>query len=231
MTKQLTQKQYVLLTAKRALADIVHSMSSAEGNPITITEVITLLDGITVGGHKVSDQNQVLRISDAWQELFQLVENDQFELSKKIAIRLNTKIAKDEAYKVGTFRDRQVAIQGVEYIPPHHSTLDRKFDEMLIEVNQRNVALDRAVICFAMCARNQYFFDGNKRTSQLLMNGILLSNGLHAISVPAKERNEYFHLVREFYDGNDHRKLTQFLKARQLDKIMRARERNQNEEP
>ena len=229
MSEQLSQKEYALLTAKRALADLVHNMSSAEGNPITITEVITLLDGTTVGGHKLSDQNQVLRLDRAWNEVFHLVESDCFELSKRTAIHLNELVATDEARKVGAFRDDQVAIQGVEYVPPHHSTLDRRFDEMLDKVNQRNTALDRAVTCFAICARNQFFFDGNKRTSQLMMNGILLSNGQHAITIPARDRGDYFYSLREFYDSNDSRKLTQFLRDRQLDKIMKVRERAQRE--
>ena len=225
----MTQKQYVLLTAKRALADLVHNMSAAEGNPITITEVVTILDGITVGGHKMSDQNQVLRLDRAWNEVFKSVERDQFELTKRTAIRLNELVATDEAPKVGAFRDDQVAIQGVAYVSPHHSTLDRKFEEMLDAVNQRNTALDRAVTCFTMGARNQFFFDGNKRTSQLLMNGILLTNGQHAITIPAKELNEYFYVLREYYDTNDSLKITQFLKDRQLDKIMKVRVRAQRE--
>lgn len=223
----MTQRQYVLFTAKRALADLVHNMSSAEGNPITITEVMTILDGITVGGHKISDQNQVLRLDSAWNEVFRLVKNDQFELTKRTAIRLNELIATDEAPKVGAFRDDQVGIKGVEYIPPHYTTLDRRFNEMLDAVNQRNTALERAVTCFAMCARNQFFFDGNKRTAQMLMNGILLSNAQHAITIPAREREEYFYYLKEFYDTNDSQKLTTFLNDRQLDKIMKIRERTQ----
>ena len=145
MSEQLTQKEYALLTAKRALADLVYNMSSAEGNPITIIEVMTLLDGATVGGRKLSDQNQVLRLDRTWHQVFRLVESDRFELSRRTAIHLNELVATDEARKVGAFRDDLVGIQGVEYIPPHHSTLERRFDEMLEEVNQHNTALDRAV--------------------------------------------------------------------------------------
>ena len=229
MSKQLTQKQYVLLTAKRALADLVFNMSSAEGNPITIAEVMTLVDGITVGGHKVSDERQVLRIDRAWNELFQMVEADCFDLSKTTAIRLNEIVASEEALKVGAFRDDQVAIRGVEYIPPHHNTLEQKFFSMLDEVNQRNSALDRAVACFSSCARNQFFFDGNKRTSQLLMNGILLSAGQHIITIPAKDLSEYHNIMSDFYESNDTYKLHRFLKTRQLDKIMQVKARLQRE--
>ena len=93
----MTQKQYVLLTAWRALPDLVFNMSSAEGNPISIVEVTTLLDGNTVRGHKIADIRQVRRLDRAWNELFSLVENHRFALSKKTAIRLNEMVATDEA--------------------------------------------------------------------------------------------------------------------------------------
>ena len=223
MSKLLTQSQYVLLTAKRALADLIYNMSSAEGNPITITEVMTLLDGLTVGGHKLSDEDQVRRLHRSWTELFEMVANENFELSKKTAIRLNELVATDEALKVGAFRDDQVWIRGVEYAPPHHSALDRKFDSMLEDLNQRNAALERAVACFTQCARNQFFFDGNKRTGQLLMNGILLASGQHVITVPSKEVDEYHHLMVDYYETGNSRKITRFLADRQLDKVLRIR--------
>ncbi len=197
----MTQKQFALLTARRALADLVFNMSSAEGNPISIVEVITLLDGFTVAGHRITDDQQVLRLARSWNHLFELVENDRFELSKRTAIRLNELVATDEAVEVGAFRDDQVGIRGVEYIPSHYSTLDQRFDSLLRDVNQRNTALHRAIACFSQCARNQFFFEGNKRTAQLLMNGILLSSGQHVITVPAKEANEYHHIMVEFYEA------------------------------
>ena len=230
MSKHLSQKEHVLLIAKHTLAALVHNMSSAEGNPISMAGVVALLDGVAVAGHTITDQNQVLRLERGWKEVFRLVESNRFELSKKTAIQLNELVATDEARKVGAFRDDQVGIQGVECIPPHHSRLDHEFDKMLDEVNLRQSVLDRAVTCFAYCARTQFFFDGNKGTSQLLMNGILLSNSQHAITVPAKGREEYFSALRGFYDSNASGTLTQFLKDRQLDKLLQARQRAQDEQ-
>jgi len=39
--------------------------SRLEGNPITWPEVKTLMDGVTVGGHRIDDQRQVLNLADA----------------------------------------------------------------------------------------------------------------------------------------------------------------------
>lgn len=42
------------------MPDVVFNMASLEGNPFTYSEVQTLLDGITIGGHRLSDEQQVL---------------------------------------------------------------------------------------------------------------------------------------------------------------------------
>ena len=92
------------------MVDLVFKMSSAEGNPSTIVEVMSLLDGVTIGGHRISYEKQVLRLDRAWNELFQLVENDHIALSKKTAIWLIELVATNEAAKVGAFRDDHVVI-------------------------------------------------------------------------------------------------------------------------
>ena len=190
---------------------------------------MTLIGGVTVGGHKIADQDQILRIKSGWSKLFRLIESDQFALTKETAIHLNELIARDEAIKVGNFRYSQVWLKNVEYSPPSHRSLDRRFKEMLSEVDQRNTPLDRAVMCFAICARNQFFFDGNRRTAQLLMNGILLSSGLHAITIPGTDLGEYHYLIREWYETGGNQKISLFLKDRQLDKIGLAMERRKQQ--
>lgn len=226
MSDDISQKQYVLFTARRAVDSLIFNMSSAEGNPITLEEVMTLVDGITIGGHRISDQNQILRLKDSWNELFRLVENDEFEVSKQTAIHLNALVAKDEATKVGAFRDKQVFFRGLIYEPPHHARLDDKFNEVLEFVGQYNNPIDRAIACFTQCSRNQFFYDGNKRTSQLLMNGILLSSSQHVITIPAVDISDYHYRMSEFYESNDSEKISRFLKERQIDKIAKVKVRD-----
>ncbi len=40
--------------------DFIYNTSALEGKAMTYPEVETLLDGITVGGHKLSDEQQIL---------------------------------------------------------------------------------------------------------------------------------------------------------------------------
>jgi hypothetical protein len=48
-------KKRALFVVERGRVDFVYNTAALEGNPFTFPEVKTLLDGITVGGHKLSD--------------------------------------------------------------------------------------------------------------------------------------------------------------------------------
>ena len=67
-----------LMFAKRELSVFVWDAVNLEGIPFTLPEVQTLLDGVTVGGHRVADQQVALNQAAAWKELFAAIEQDRF---------------------------------------------------------------------------------------------------------------------------------------------------------
>ena len=93
MTGTNRQKKHALFIANKIHSSLVFNMAKLEGNPFTYPEIKTLLDGVTVGGHNLSDQEQVLRISNGWKKLIQLIKNEEFKLNKETAINLNVSIA------------------------------------------------------------------------------------------------------------------------------------------
>ena len=50
---------------------------------------VDLLDGVTVGGRKISDQEQVLNLAESSRRLLAMVRSGQFELSKPVFTELN----------------------------------------------------------------------------------------------------------------------------------------------
>lgn len=64
---------------------------------------------------------------------------------------------------------------------------------------------------FLFGSLNQFFDDGNKRTSRLMMNGVLLSHGIDAINVPAKRKLEFNQRMITFYDTKKADEMIQFL--------------------
>jgi hypothetical protein len=59
--------------------------------------------------------------------------------------------------------------------------------------------VERALTFFLFGALQQFFFDGNKRSSRFMMNGILMSAGIDAISIPAARAQEFNEKMVQFY--------------------------------
>ncbi len=59
--------------------------------------------------------------------------------------------------------------------------------------------------------RGQLFWDGNKRTSIIVANKILISEGKGILTVKDQYLNEFNKLLTEFYDTNNGQKLENFL--------------------
>lgn len=194
-----------------------------EGNPFTFPEVKTLLDGITIGGRKVSDQEQVLNLAESSKRLLAMVRGAQFELSRPIFTELNGIVARHEALEWGLFRGEG---QEKNYTPDvglgergRHTPLptlagapelNRVFHQGIAAL-QECAPFERAMAFFLFGALQQFFFDGNKRTSRFMMNGVLLSHGIDAISVPAAKAQEFNEKMVRFYPSKDATEMMAFL--------------------
>ena len=55
-----------LFRLTKQLPDLVWNAAALEGNTFTLPEVRTLLDGITVGGKALAEQQQILDLSEAF---------------------------------------------------------------------------------------------------------------------------------------------------------------------
>ena len=86
-----------LMIAKRQLSELVCDAVNLEGIPFTLPEIQTLLEGITVGGHKISDQQVAINQANTWKTLFNLIETDQFMLTMEQICMLHKIAAKEEA--------------------------------------------------------------------------------------------------------------------------------------
>lgn len=198
--------------AVRDVPSLVYDAVNLEGVAMTLPEVQTLLDGITVGGHKISDQNMALNQADAWKHLFELVSENNFSFSKPVALGIHKIAGKEEALEWGAFRTGNVTISGSDYEPPSPKELEQVWASIEKEVNLCRDIYDRAITAFLKMARAQLFWDVNKRMGRFMMNGILLEAGYPIINVPAKRQKEFNQLMLEFYGSGDMAPMNQFLR-------------------
>lgn len=205
-------KAKALMLAKRQLAELVHDAVALEGIHFTLPEVQTLLDGVTVGGHKLSDQQIAINQANAWRALFKDIETGSFELTAKYAQYLHNIAGKEEALEWGCFRTGGVLIAGTEYMPPKASELDELYADMIASLQGVEDIYDKAITAFLTMARTQFFYDVNKRMGRFIMNGILLDAGFPAINLPAKRQQEFNTLMLAFYESGDLQPMNAFMR-------------------
>lgn len=83
--------------ARRETSVLVYEAVQLEGINMTLPEIQTLLEGVTVGGHKISDQQVALNQGDAWKALFTDVVANKFSLESRYVLFLHGIAGKEEA--------------------------------------------------------------------------------------------------------------------------------------
>ncbi|NNN12885.1 MAG: Fic family protein [Acidimicrobiaceae bacterium] len=201
----------------RMLPEFVWDAGVLEGNPFTFAEVQTLLGGVTVGGHKFSDQEQILNLAESVRCLLRQVKSEHFKLDKVTLCELHEIVARNEALEWGHFRGEG---QETNYAPDvglgEHGRytplptiagapeLNRLFASGVNVLDEGDLRpFEKGLAFFLFGSLQQFFFDGNKRTSRFMMNGILMSNGIDAISVPASQAQSFNEKMVRFYLTKD----------------------------
>ncbi|MDR2076656.1 MAG: Fic family protein [Desulfovibrio sp.] len=195
----------VKIFSKNLVSITWNSMSSLERNPTSLPQTETILGGQSVSGIGIDDLLQVKRFGEGAKKLMALVSEDVFRLDEKTACALHELVGKEEALTWGKFRDRLVTIRDIDHYTPPESALlgkiaERGFSFLHNEIEQ---PAERAVAVFLFMTRNQFFHDANKRTASLMMNGVLLQNGLFPVTVMNRDSEEFHTKLRDFYNTGD----------------------------
>jgi Fic family protein len=143
--------------------------------------------------------------------LFALVREGRFALTKQTACDLHARVAKEEALTWGAFRTKPVTIAGTRHTPPPAESLDALFESGRAHLEDLPDPTERALAVFLFTAYSQFFFDGNKCTGRLLMNGLLLSEGFFALTVPPEHLLAFNEKMIAFCDSADATEMMAFL--------------------
>ena len=201
----LTLQQNIFL-AKKLIVENIYNSAKLEGCNVTFPDTKTILDGISVANLKMGDVEIILNLRDAWRYLINNVEK-QFNLD--FICKINYFVSRNESLEWGVLRNGSVSIAGVEYIPsvPNKEDVVDSINEIL---SIRNVT-ERAIRYFLWGMRAQLFWDGNKRTSTLCANKILVGEGKGILSVPEKHIREFNTRLSDFYNTGDYGKIDGFV--------------------
>lgn len=127
-------------------------------------------------------------------------------------------LLKMKAYPGEHCEHGNVQITGTDYIP---SIPDRDdVIEKITKILQIQNPTERAIEYMLYGMKSQLFWDGNKRTSTICANKIMIKNGCGIIKVPDYKLKEFNVLLSEFYTTNNKEKIKQFIYNNAIDGIV-----------
>ncbi len=210
----LTLEQNIFL-AKRNLVQNIYANAKMEGVNITFPETKTILEGVNVPSLNIDEIQCILNLRDAWKYVINNIEKD-FNLD--FIYKINELVARNESIAWGVLRQGGVQITGTDYIPavPNEEDVKKEIKRIL----QIKNATEKAIEYMLYGMRSQLFWDGNKRTSTICANKIMIENGCGIIKVPDNKLKDFNILLSEFYSTNNKEKIKQFIFDNCIDGIV-----------
>lgn len=192
------KKEYERLTI-----ELSWKSSKLEGNTYTLLETDYLLrEHKEPKGHSHEETTMILNHKKALDFIFSnvkifnnltvaKVEDVHYLLTKDLGVKRN-------------IRQRLVRITGTAYAPlDNQFQIKEALEKMCILVNKQKNSFDRAITAMLLIAYIQPFEDGNKRTSRLIGNALLLAGCFCPISFRSVNELEYKKAILLFYEQNN----------------------------
>ena len=202
---QMTEAQNVFV-ARRNIVDTIWKSARLEGLAVTFPETDAVFNGLPV----TMKLNDVLTINNLKRAWYFLLDNLEAESDFNFACQLNKLVGGDDlVYQAGFPRTIPVQIGGTKWTPgiPDVEEVSQK----LCEINQIECATQRAITAMLYLMRTQLFLDGNKRSSMLYANHIMIKNGCGIISIPEDKIVEFQTMLVDFYETNNMSEIMQFV--------------------
>lgn len=202
----LTPQQSLFL-AKKKWDENVYCGMRMESRAVTFPQTKTILDGVNVPNVQLDDIQAILNMRDAWRYLLGSVDAP---VTLEYLCKLNEYIARNEALEWGKLRTGRVCISGTEYMPPIPQEAQAR-GELQAIIEAPATATEKALNAFLWGTRSQLFWDGNKRTSLVLANKIMIAAGVGMLMITDKHMEQFNALLVNYYDTGDGEALKAFL--------------------
>ena len=201
----LTKEQNLFL-AKKVLVFNIYNSARLEGINTTYPDTKTILEGINVSSLKLDEINCILNLRDAWNYVLSNIDE---EVDLDFICKVNFFVSRNESLEWGVLRNGKVGINGVDYIPeiPQKNIIIKNIKEIL----EQGSITEKTLNLMLYLMRSQIFWDGNKRTSMIIANKILISNGCGIITIKEENIREFNILLTEYYNTNNKNKIIKFL--------------------
>ncbi len=182
-----------------------HNSTAIEGNTLTLIETkLVLEDGISVGGKELREIYEQVNHQAAFRYVKACIA-EELPLDERIVKNIH-QILMEHIMPGGIYRDVNVYISGAQHTPPSPLEMYRQIKDFYLDLRWKESDLnpiELAAWTHAEFVRIHPFRDGNGRTSRLIMNYQLMSNGFPAIDIAKEQRLEYYDALEAYAVEND----------------------------
>ena len=181
-TKLDTFRQYESTSITQALElEYTFESNRFEGNTLTLRETdLVINEGVTISGKSMREHLEAINHQEAIAFIKDLAQKNT-PLDEREVLSIHNLILRGiHPQDAGRYRKVQVILKGSTYMPPQPHMVAKEMEDFFIWYETNKNKIHPIVLAAEMHERLvtiHPFIDGNGRTSQLLMNLILLQNG------------------------------------------------------
>ena len=183
--------------------DLSWKSAQIEGNTYTLIETETLLKDLKEArGKKHEEAVMLLNHKSA---LKAIIERPEYFCNLTLG-RLEDihSILVEDLGVERRMRHRRVRITGTKYQPLDvESQIREAVEDMCTLINGKKNPYEKALLALLLIAYIQPFEDGNKRTSRLVANALLLAYGSCPLTFRSVDANDYRAALLLFYEQNN----------------------------
>lgn len=196
--------------ARANMKSNIYDQAVLEGVATSFPQTEDIIDNGTVSGMTANDIQKILNLKHAWEFIL-----DTDVLQAKTDYYLLCHIAKlvNEGFFAdgGRIRAVPVSIGGSSYKPPIpvETIVRDRIQEIIISKKEK---IDIAIELCIYSMKTQVFIDGNKRASVIFANHYLIAHGQGLLVIPEEHVPEFKKKLVEYYEGEDIRDISTFLK-------------------
>jgi Fic family protein len=187
---------------ERLVIELSWKSSKIEGNTYTLLDTERLiLENKEAPGHAKQEAQMILNHKDAFGYIRQ--NADRFKaITRKNLEELHAILIKGLGVSSG-FRSKPVGVTGSIYRPLDNVyQIAEAVDDLASATVRMKTPYDKALLSLLGIAYIQPFEDGNKRTSRLMANALLIAHGLAPLSYRSVDEEEYRAAMMTFYELN-----------------------------
>lgn len=175
------------------LARFTYNTNAIEGSTLTLQDTsLILFESVVPKGKSTLEINEVQNHKQSFDHVIEYKGN----LTKKFVLEIHRRLMHNILWDAaGNFRNVDVYIRGVDFVPPSHKEVEPEFRKLLAWHTNNKDKYNPVVLAAHFHSAFEAihpFRDGNGRTGRLILNFMLRKNGFPMIDIKNQDKEKYY---------------------------------------